>query len=68
MRINITLFDRHFGLRKIIIIQGIPNSHGTHFFGNCWGCLYPLGGMVLPHAGQNVNGGGLYASAGVRTI
>ena len=68
MRINITLFDRHFGLRKIITIQGITSSHGTHLFGNCWGCLYPLGGMVLPHAGQNVNGRGLYASAGVRTI
>ena len=48
--------------------ERISSSDGTHLLGNRWGCLHPLGGMVLPHAGQNINGRGLYASAGVRTI
>ncbi len=68
MRINIPLFDRHFGLRKIITIQGIPSSHGTHLPGNRWSSLHPLGGMVLLHAGQIINGGRLHTPAGVRTI
>ena len=68
MRINIPLPDCCFGSRKFITLHSITTSHGTHLFGNCWSRLHPVGSMVFPHAGQIINGRGLYASAGVRTI
>ena len=61
-------FDCNLGSRKIITFQDIVSSHGTHLLGNRWGCLYPFGGVVLHHAGQNVQRGWLHPPDWLRSI